>query len=166
MGYGWSEVTEISNAVLPFLQYHVYNRDTAYKQIDDLYETLSTYFGSGNLIEDIVYINESSGVTTTHSGNQYANNTISNIDSKAWMIADFFASLFSIDDYNSLVMSYQLNNMVGQKLSRTDNYWRSSEYDIYSNQNFILHSIFILTRQVVMGLVFVKKYYTQIYLPL
>jgi hypothetical protein len=150
MGYIWSEVVEISNAVLPFLQYHVYNRDTAYKKIDDLYETLSTYFGSGNLIEDIVYINESSGVTTTHSGNQYANNTIPNIDSKAWMIADFFASLFSVDDYNCLVTSYQQNNMAGQKLSRPRIRWYSHQYSIYSNKNSY-YTPFYQNRQVVMG---------------
>lgn len=150
MGYIWSDVAEISWAVLPFLQYHTIDRDTAYWQIDNLYESLSTYFGAGNLIEDIVYINENSGVTTTYSGNQYANNTIPNIDSKAWMIADFFASLFSIDDYNSLVTSYQLNDMVGQKLSRPT-VDRRYGIDVNFPSRNSYYTPFYQNRQVVMG---------------
>ncbi|MDY0388340.1 MAG: hypothetical protein RBT65_14720 [Methanolobus sp.] len=150
MGYGWSEVTEISNAVLPFLQYHVYDRDTAYMKIDDLYSVLSLHFGTGNLIENVVYTNENSGTTTTDSGSQYADNTNTNIDSKAWMIADFFASLFSIDDYSSLVTSYQLNRMTGQKLSRQTVMWNVNSYTVSGNRNSY-YTPFYLNKQVVMG---------------
>jgi hypothetical protein len=141
-----------------------YDRNSAYKQIDNLYETLSIHFGTGNLIEDIVYINESSGVTTTYSGNQYADNTNPNIDSKAWMIADFFASLFSIDDYSSLVLSYQLSGMTGQKLNRPTIYWHDNEYVISPNKSSY-YTPFYQNRQVVMGGVLLRnKYFIQIYL--
>lgn len=150
MGYNGSEITDISNAVLPFLQYHAYNRAQAYEQIDNLYVILSTYFGEGRPIEDVVYINESSGATTTYSGNQYVDNTNPDIDSKAWMIADFFASLFSIDDYNSLVMSYQVNNMAGQKLSRQTVFWEDGEpYPGAIKSSY--YTPFYQNRQVVMG---------------
>lgn len=150
MGYIWAEITDISNAVLPFLQYHVFNRETAYRRIDDLYDVLSLHFGTGRLIEDVVYIDETYGSTTTDNGGQYAANTNTNIDSKAWMIADFFASIFSIDDYNLLVTSYRLNNMTGQKLSRPTIRWTVNAYTVSVNKNSY-YTPFYLNRQVVMG---------------
>lgn len=150
MGYMWSEINDISNAVFSFLQYHVLNRSTAYRRIDDLYDVLSLHFGTGNLIENVVYTDETYGTTTTDSGSQYAANTNTNIDSKAWMIADFFASIFSIEDYNLLVTSYQSNNMTGQKLIRPGIIWSVNNYTTSRNKSSY-YTPFYNNRQVVMG---------------
>lgn len=150
MGYTEYGIIQISFAVFLFLQYHVFNRKTAYRKIDELYDDLSLHFGAGNLIEDVVYIDETYGSTTTSSGGQYAANTNSEIDSKAWMIADFFASIFSIEDYNLLVNSYRLNNMTGQKLSRPTIMWTVNDYTVSEKRNSY-YTPFYLNRQVVMG---------------
>jgi len=150
MGYVSSDVMNISEAIGLFLLYHVFNRETAYRRIDELYDALSLHFGTGNLIEEVVYTDEAYGSTTTDNGGQYAANTNTNIDSKAWMIADFFASIFSIEDYNSLVTSYQLNNMTGQKLRRPTIMWTVNDYTVSEKRNSY-YTPFYLNRQVVMG---------------
>lgn len=150
MGYTGYEIIQISFSVFSFLEYHVFNRETAYKRIDELYDALSLHFGAGNLIEEVVYTDEAYGTTTTDSGGQYAATQTYNIDSKAWMIADFFASIFSIEDYNSLVTSYQLNNMTGQKLSRQTIGWNVNAYTVSKNRDSY-YTPFYLNRQVVMG---------------
>lgn len=150
MGYTGYDIIQISFAVFLFLEHHVFNRETAYRRIDELYDALSLHFGTGKLIENVVYIDETYGSTTTDNGGQYAANTNPNIDSKAWMIADFFASIFSIEDYNLLVTSYQLNNMTGQKLRRPTIMWTVNEYTVSGKRNSY-YTPFYLNRQVVMG---------------
>ncbi len=149
-----SDKLTLSLAIYNFISQMVGNRETAYHKIDDFYNDVSSLIGTNKMLHHIFYVNETEQDTAYvyNTDMYYDMNTNTNIDHKAWLISDLFASLILEEDYNQLVQGYTYNGMNPQNIERVyvSGYYTSTGYYVihgaaptpcspfYQNKNVVL----------------------------